>query len=43
MKKSIASPKTRVELNENLLADVTGGGRIGGCAMVDGNGAFAGC
>ena len=27
MKKSIASPKTRVELNENLLADVTGGGK----------------
>ena len=32
-------PKLTIE----ELEQVTGGSRIGGCALVDGNGAFAGC
>ena len=32
-----------IELDEEELEQVTGGSRIGGCALVDGNGAFAGC
>ena len=31
------------ELTIEELEQVTGGSRIGGCALVDGNGAFAGC
>ena len=32
-----------IELDVEELEQVTGGSRIGGCALVDGNGAFAGC
>ena len=32
-----------IELDIEELEQVTGGSRIGGCALVDGNGAFAGC
>ena len=31
------------ELNDKELEQVSGGSRIGGCALVDDNGAFAGC
>ena len=33
----------RIELDVEELEQVTGGSRIGGCALVNGNGAFAGC
>ena len=35
--------KAGLEIDELDLEKVTGGDRIGGCIMVDGNGAFAGC
>ena len=33
----------RIELDVEELEQVTGGSRIGGCALVNGNGVFAGC
>ena len=42
-KKQAETPNMKfIELDEEELEQVTGGSRIGGCALVDGNGAFKG-